>query len=208
MEPASRRIRAQYDGLATAYDRRWHTYLARSIAETLARLPPGPDGAVLDVGAGTGLLLDHLRRQRPAARLVGADLSRGMLAVARERLPHAVALVAGDAESLPFDAARFDIVVSSSSLHYWQDPAAGLRELARVVRPGGHIVVTDWCRDFLTCNLLDRVLRVTDPAHQRTLGSVQLRQHIVRAGCDLVSLDRYRLDWFWGMMTAVARRPA
>ncbi len=208
MEPASRRVRAQYDKLATQYDRRWHRYIARSVSETLARLPPGPDSAVLDVGTGTGLLLDQLRRQRPAARLAGVDVSRGMLGVARERLPHAVALVAGDAEALPFDAARFDIVVSSSSLHYWQDPAVGLQELARVVRPGGHIVVTDWCRDFLTIHLLDRVLRVTDPAHQRTLGSAQLRSHIVGAGCDLVSIDRYRLDWFWGMMTAVARRPA
>jgi len=207
MEPGGWRVRAQYDRLATAYDRRWHTYIARSTAETLARLPPGPDVAVLDVGAGTGLLLDHLRRERPAARLVGADLSPGMLGVARERLSHAVALVGGDAESLPFRAARFDIVISSSSLHYWQDPAAELRELARVLRPGGHLVVTDWCHDYLTCRLLDRVLRVTDPAHHRTLGTAQLSRHLVAAGCDLVSIDRYRLNWFWGMMTAVAKKP-
>ncbi|MBA2291184.1 MAG: methyltransferase domain-containing protein [Gemmatimonadales bacterium] len=208
VEPASRRVRAQYDGLATAYDRRWHTYIARSTAETLARLPPGPDGAVLDVGAGTGLLLDQLQRQRPAARLVGADLSLGMLGVARERLPDDVSMVAADAVSLPFDTASFDIVVSSSSLHYWDDPAAGLRELARVLRPGGHIVVTDWCHDYLACRLLDRVLRVTDRAHRRTLGTAQLRRHLFEAGCVPVSVDRYRITWSWGMMTAVARRSA
>ncbi|MGI9140317.1 MAG: methyltransferase domain-containing protein [Gemmatimonadaceae bacterium] len=201
------RHRAQYDGLATTYDRRWQLYVARTTAATLARLPPGTGGTVLDVGAGTGVLLDRLREQHPHSRLIGADLSRGMLGVARERLRHGASLVAGDAVSLPFDAASFDVVISSSSLHCWDDPAAGLRELSRVLRPGGHLVVTDWCHDYLTCRLLDRVLRVTDPAHRRTLGTAELRRDLIGAGCAPVTIDRYRITWFWGMMTAVARRP-
>ncbi len=208
MGTASRRVRAQYDGLAATYDGRWQQYVARSTAETVARLPRVTPGVVLDVGAGTGLLLDRLREKHPTARLVGADLSRGMLGVAHDRLQHGASLVAGNACALPFDAASFDLVVSASSLHYWDDPAAGLRELARVLRPGGHLVVTDWCHDYLTCRLLDRLLRVTDPAHHRTLGTEELRRDLIGAGCPPISIDRYRITWFWGMMTAVGQRSA
>ncbi len=208
MMEMSRRVRRQYDELATAYDARWHAYIARSTAATLARLPPGTSGTVLDVGAGTGLLLDRLREQHPHARLIGADFSRGMLGVARERLRHGASLVAADAVSLPFDTGSFDVVISSSSLHYWDNPAAGLREISRVLRPGGHLVVTDWCHDYLTCRVLDRVLRVTDPAHHRTLGTAELRRGLIGAGCPPIAIDRYRITWFWGIMTAVARKTA
>lgn len=208
MMEMSRRVGERYDRLATAYDVRWHTYIARSTSATLDRLPLGTSGTVLDVGAGTGVLLARLRERRLHARLVGADLSRGMLRVARERLRHDASLVAGDAVALPFDTASFDVVISSSSLHYWDDTAAGLRELSRVLRPGGHLVVSDWCHDYLTCRVLDRVLRLTDPAHRRTLGTAELRRGLVGAGCPPIAIDRYRITWFWGMMTAVARKTA
>ncbi len=201
------RVRAQYDGMARGYDARWQAYIARSVAATLSRLAPLPGNSVLDVGAGTGLLLDGIRSARPGARLVGVDLSARMLGVATERLGTALLSSVGDAAALPFREASFDLVVSSSSLHYWNSPTAGLRDLARVLRPGGYMVITDWCHDYLACRVLDRVLRVTDPAHHKTLGASELRQGIIDAGCSCVLLERYRITWFWGLMTAVGRKP-
>ena len=96
---------------------------------------------LLDAGCGAGLaaLLAALR----GADVAAIDASAALLAIARERLPHADVREA-DLENLPFDDARFDAVVAVNSVFFAADMAAALRELARVARPGGRIVVTSW----------------------------------------------------------------
>lgn len=101
----------------------------------------GPDARVLDVATGTGAVAERLVR-RYGCRVTGIDQSADMLAAARERLERAgvagrVTLVEGEAESLPFPDAAFDGLTVTYLLRYVDDPAAVLRELARVVRPGG-----------------------------------------------------------------------
>ncbi|HET9983702.1 MAG TPA: methyltransferase domain-containing protein [Longimicrobiales bacterium] len=202
-------VRAAYDRLAGRYDRRWRRYLEASVRETLARTPVPADGRVLDAGCGTGLLLATLHAGAPHARLFGLDLSTAMLARARERLGTAAALVAGDVEAPPFRDAAFDLVVSTSSLHYWTRPERGLAAIHALLRPGGVLVLTDWAADYLACRILDRVLRRVDPAHRRVYGTAELAPLLDGAGFDVASLERYRIGWPWGLMTAVAvRRPA
>jgi SAM-dependent methyltransferase len=96
---------------------------------------------LLDAGCGAGLLalLASLR----GAQVTALDASPGLLAIARQRLPGAD-VREGDLESLPFADACFDAVAAVNSLFYAQDMAAAMRELARVLRPGGRIVVTAW----------------------------------------------------------------
>jgi demethylmenaquinone methyltransferase/2-methoxy-6-polyprenyl-1,4-benzoquinol methylase len=98
---------------------------------------------VLDVATGTGAVAIELARRYGCA-VVGADQSPEMLAAARKRLgdahlPDRVELVEARAEKLPFDDASFDHVTFTYLLRYVEDPAATLRELARVVRPGATI---------------------------------------------------------------------
>jgi SAM-dependent methyltransferase len=128
-----------------------------------------------------------------------------MLIAARRRLPPDAWLAAGDAERLPFAARSFDVVVSSSSLHFWTNPDAGLRECRRVLHPGGHLVVTDWCDDFVVCRICDRLLRLRYGDRHRVLGTHDCRQLLEDAGFEVVRLDRYKISWVWGMMTTVAR---
>jgi len=96
---------------------------------------------VLDAGCGTGLLsvLASLR----GAEVTAIDAAEGMIEVARRRLPDADVRVA-DLESLPFGDATFDAVIAVNSVFYAADMAAAMDELARVVRPGGHVVLTAW----------------------------------------------------------------
>src|SRR3954454_4590550 len=103
-----------------------------------------PDERVLDVATGTGLVAQALVR-RYGCNVVGLDQSAAMLEVARARLARDAALrrrvsfIEGEAERLPFADGEFDHLTFTYLLRYVDDPAATLRELARVVRPGGRV---------------------------------------------------------------------
>ncbi len=131
-----------------------------------------------------------------------------MLSVARAKVGDSAELCRGRAESLPFAGGTFDVVVSTNVLHYVRRADEALREMRRVLRPGGRLVVTDWCDDFLMCRVLDPVLRLFDRAHFRTYGRAECRRLLEAAGFDPVEVERYRIDWFWGLMTATARKGA
>jgi demethylmenaquinone methyltransferase/2-methoxy-6-polyprenyl-1,4-benzoquinol methylase len=118
--------------LSLGQDARW-----RRLLVTLVEA--GPDGRVLDVATGTGLVARALVREH-GCRVVGVDQSPEMLAEARRRADGSVELVEASADALPFADAEFDALTFTYLLRYVDDPAATLRELARVVRPRGTIV--------------------------------------------------------------------
>lgn len=100
--------------------------------------------SVLDVGCGTGVLareaLDHVN---PNGRVVGLDVNEGMLAVAQSASSD-IDWKLGQAEALPFEAGTFDAVVSQFGLMFFEDRIAALKEMWRVLRPGGRLVVVVW----------------------------------------------------------------
>jgi demethylmenaquinone methyltransferase/2-methoxy-6-polyprenyl-1,4-benzoquinol methylase len=136
-----------FTGIADTYDRvaaalsfgqdpRWRRALVDAIA---AR----PADRVLDVATGTGLVARELRR-RYGCRVVGLDQSADMLAVARTHDGVYDDLVLGRAERLPFPDATFDHLTFTYLLRYVDDPDAVMRELARVVKPGGRIAMLEF----------------------------------------------------------------
>lgn len=205
-------IRGEHARIASWYDRRWARYVSATQRETLSRLEHAMQAghAVLDIGCGTGSLLAELveRGPGPGLRLVGLDLSPAMLAEARHKLPPRVALVEGSAERLPFVAGSFDVVVSTSVYHFWRRPERALSEIARVLRPGGFLALTDWCDDYWSCWLCDRWLRLVNPAHFRIVGSRACREALALAGFRDVRLESYKISWLWGLMTATGLSPA
>jgi demethylmenaquinone methyltransferase/2-methoxy-6-polyprenyl-1,4-benzoquinol methylase len=117
--------------LSFGQDPRWRRFL-------VSRIDVGPSDTVLDVATGTGAVARELIRQT-GCRVVGVDVTPEMLGEARRRLGPDVELVEARAEELPFPDASFDGLTFTYLLRYVDDPAATLRELARVVRPGGTI---------------------------------------------------------------------
>jgi len=198
----------EYRSLARHYDQRWSFYIEESLRETLKRFEVQPGDHLLDIGCGTGILLASLSASTPDAKLSGVDPSPEMLEKARRKLDETVSLTHSCAESLPFPDASFDVVVSTSAFHYFRDPPAALREMARVLRPQGRLVVTDWCHDYLSCKAGGIWLRVIHRAHFRTYGKKQYRHLIEQAGFTAVRIDRYKINWRWGLMTAVAQKHA
>jgi ubiquinone/menaquinone biosynthesis C-methylase UbiE len=139
---------AAFDARAGGYEGGWLGRLHREMADRTADLAlsavPAPQ-RILDVGCGTGYLLRQLADRCPdAAELTGVDPAPAMIAAAR-------AAAAGDrlrwlegvAEALPFPDGAFDLVVSTTSFDHWADQRAGLGECARVLAPGGWLVLTD-----------------------------------------------------------------
>jgi SAM-dependent methyltransferase len=99
---------------------------------------------VLDVACGTGVLArEAMGRVRPGGAVVGLDRNEGMLAVARRTSP-GIEWKQGEAESLPFADERFDVVVSQFGLMFFDDRVTALKEMWRVLRPGGRLAVTVW----------------------------------------------------------------
>lgn len=117
--------------LSYGQDPRWRRFL-------VSRVEAGPGDRVLDVATGTGAVARELVRQKGCA-VVGLDQSREMLDVARRRLGGSVELVEASAERLPFADGEFDGLTFTYLLRYVDDADATLRELARVVRPGGTV---------------------------------------------------------------------
>ncbi len=99
-------------------------------------------GTVLDVGCGTGRLLRVASTYWPQAQLLGVDPAEGMIEVARHLNP-AATFLSGTAEALPLPDASIDLAISTLSFHHWHDQAAGVRDIARVLRPHGFFLLTD-----------------------------------------------------------------
>jgi demethylmenaquinone methyltransferase/2-methoxy-6-polyprenyl-1,4-benzoquinol methylase len=117
--------------LSLGQDPRWRRFL-------VTRIEAGARDTVLDVATGTGAVARELLA-RKGCNVVGLDQSPEMLAEARRRLPASVKLMEGTAEALPFADASFEGLTFTYLMRYVPDPGATLRELARVVRPGGSI---------------------------------------------------------------------
>lgn len=105
----------------------------------------GPGDVVLDLACGTGLVARHVAPLVvPAGRIVGADINPAMLEFAREHSPDSIEWVEAPCDGLPFDADTFTHVTCQQGIQFFPDPVAALREVHRVLRPGGAVIATVW----------------------------------------------------------------
>jgi ubiquinone/menaquinone biosynthesis C-methylase UbiE len=150
---------AAFGERAQRYDEGWLGQLHHQIADRTADLAltcvPAPR-RILDVGCGTGYLLGQLAHRAPQAEaLAGIDAAPAMIAAARgAATDDRLRFVVGTAERLPWPAASFDLVVSTTSFDHWADQRAGLAQCARVLAPGGCLVLADLFSVLLVPTLL------------------------------------------------------
>jgi ubiquinone/menaquinone biosynthesis C-methylase UbiE len=136
------------DSVAETYDQLMVPLLFRPFAREVARrarlLMPE---RVLETAAGTGVVTQALQEALPDAEIVATDLNQPMLDVAAVRVGSGkVRLVKADAQDLPFDESRFDLVVCQFGSMFFPDRVRGHREARRVLGPGGHYLLAIWDR--------------------------------------------------------------
>ena len=199
------RLRRIFDDRAPDYDRTVGASERLLVGDFRRRFGAELRGRTLEIALGSGLNLPHYG---PAVtQAIGGDLSRGMLQIARARandLGRAIALTQLDAQRLPFRDAAFETVAVSLSLCTIPDPAAALREIARVCRPDGRVV------------LLEHVISPVRPLawHRRRLTPYQVRAigcHFDRDTIGLLRRERFTIDSdrsrLFGIFRLVIARP-
>jgi len=151
MEPRLQRRVQRYgwDLAAASYEPLWRTQLASAQAALMARAALAPGEEVLDVACGTGLVTFAAAQAIGSrGRVVGIDLSERMVEIAYRGIPKReisiVSFARMDAGKLDLPEAGFDVVLCALGLMYMPDPAQALREMRRVLRPGGRMAVLVW----------------------------------------------------------------
>jgi demethylmenaquinone methyltransferase/2-methoxy-6-polyprenyl-1,4-benzoquinol methylase len=140
-------VAAMFDEVARNYDRT-NALLSGGNAwlwrlQTVRAIDPQPGQRILDIAAGTGTSSAAIARS--GAEVVAVDFSPGMIAVGRKRHPR-IEFVEADAMTLPFKANEFDAATISFGLRNIEDPRKALKEMYRVIKPGGRVVVCEFSK--------------------------------------------------------------
>ena len=132
---------------AESYDHDMHGQHARRLYPfMLQEIIKAYGDHVLDLGCGTGALMEQVYQECPHRTLYGIDLSENMLKIAENRMKDKAILKLGDASMLPFDDSMFDIVYCNDSFHHYPDPEAVIAEVYRVLKFGGTFIIGDCYR--------------------------------------------------------------
>jgi ubiquinone/menaquinone biosynthesis C-methylase UbiE len=183
--------RRWFDRRAASYESgvtsRWRDPVQRA---SLDALHLGAEDRLLDIGCGTGAA--SRSAALVVASVVGIDLSPEMIRQARA-LADGFAnmhLEIADSEHLPFGDGTFTAVLCSNSFHHYPDPGRAVREMTRVLAPGGRLVLGDACSDRTAARIADVFLRRFEPGHVRLCRSDELGAFVQGAGLSRVELRR------------------
>lgn len=188
----------KFDRWAATYEDDRYEFFRRMQRRVLARLDLREGMNLLDVGCGTGWAVRHAAAfLGPRGKACGVDLSEKMIEQARRAaagIPN-VEFQMANAETLPFVDGLFDRVMSTMSFHHWLHPSVAVREIARVLAPGGRVCIVDPTADNVLMRWVDAVIRRRDPDHVRMYSSREFRELFQAAGLRYLGSGRVMVPW-------------
>jgi ubiquinone/menaquinone biosynthesis C-methylase UbiE len=212
---------------AAHYNSTWETFLRKTLEaayttidveslrqDALARQAPL---RILDVACGTGLLLERVAHLFPSAELHGIDASEEMLAQARQLLQHypnvqlrQVQLSGGAAARLPYPFAFFDLITCTNALHYFQEPAAVLRNFNDLLTERGQLILEDYVlRGFpFPGKWFEWAIRIYDPEHRSLHSKKEARRLCQQSGLQVEAARVFPIGFFcrgWVMRASHGR---
>jgi phosphatidylethanolamine/phosphatidyl-N-methylethanolamine N-methyltransferase len=193
-----------YEKLASVYDLVFGPTLHAGRLQAMQRMAISPNDRILEVGVGTGINLGLYPKD---CAVTGVDLSEGMLEKAHDRVAEKamrnVRLLQMDATRLTFDDAAFDIVYAPYLISVVPDPVAVAREMKRVCRPGGRIIVLN---HFRSSNpLMSWAERLISPLtiHIGFKSDLDLPAFLAQADLKPVSIEKVNWPKIWSLVTCV-----
>lgn len=172
------------------------TARSEEILERMLRMArPGPEDEALDVACGPGVVVCALAKRVRHAR--GIDLTPAMLEQARrtqaEQSLTNVEWDQGDVTGMPYADGSFDVVTCRFAFHHFPDPPAVLREMRRVCRAGGRVVVADSAPAAEKADAFNAMEKMRDPSHTRALAAEEMQRLFREAGMADAQVERTRL---------------
>ena len=192
-------LQAEFDRAARSFSERTKRRFDHMDVVSFSRVRPG--ARVLEVGAGTGNFLELF--QARAERLIAVDLTFGMLTQGRSEHPHHLQVMA-DGAKLPFDSRSFDLVACAQVLHHVWEPVPLLKEMRRVVRPEGRVLIVDQLapESYEKTAFMNQMEALRDPSHATSRAPSTMRVIVGAAGLEIVDekivgKDNRLSDWMW-----------
>jgi ubiquinone/menaquinone biosynthesis C-methylase UbiE len=168
------------DGKGAMFD-----YLRKAQSALISMIDIEEDLTFLDIGCGTGWAVGQVAQTAAyTGTFYGVDLSQGMIDKARMNFNaygnfH---FIRANAESIPLDDNTFNIIICTNSFHHYLHPHKAMKEMSRLLKPGGKIYILDPTADTLLIRLIDKIIRFLEPQHVKLYSTEEFKNLILDSG--------------------------
>jgi ubiquinone/menaquinone biosynthesis C-methylase UbiE len=165
---------------------RWmYDHLRRAQATLISMLELKENINFLDIGCGTGWAVGLAARSiNEKGEFYGIDISSKMIAKARENFSDKkhFHFIEANSEAIPLDDNFFDVIICTNSFHHYLHPRKAMKEIFRLLKPGGKIYILDPTADTLFIKIIDKVIKVLEPAHVKIYSTKEFKELMTNAG--------------------------
>ncbi|MBU1941572.1 MAG: class I SAM-dependent methyltransferase [Candidatus Thermoplasmatota archaeon] len=181
--------------------------LYHQLADQVSSLTNSDKPIILDVGMGPGLLTAAISQKIPQAVIIGLEPQEKMLHFAQRKSKKSFSIIQAESGKLPISNNLLDIIVTRFSIPYWPDPSESIKELFRVLRPGGHVIFNALNKDYSRLSLIliklhmairgaqGDVIRYHMDAYTLAYTEPQLRTMLVTGGFIVSPVAVSKKDW-------------